>query len=98
MQFLFGSGAIYATPLVDAAGVAITVPTPVKFLACQDISCDLSFDTKMLHGGNQMPLAIARGKGKVSVKAKFGQVNGALFNNAFFGQTLATGQEGYNQD
>jgi hypothetical protein len=98
MQFLFGSGAIYATPLVDAAGNAIAAPTPVKFLACQDISMDLSFDTKMLHGGNQFPLAVARGKGKVTVKAKHGQVNGATFNNAFFGQTLATGQEGYVQD
>ena len=97
-QFVFGSGAIYATPLVDAAGNAIAVPTPVKFLACQDISIDLSFDTKMLYGTNQFPLAIARGKGKASVKAKNGQVNGTLFNNAFFGQTLATGQDGYVQD
>lgn len=98
MQFLFGSGAIYATPLIDSLGNAITNPTPVKFLACQDISVDLSFDTKMLHGGNQMPLAVARGKGKVNVKAKYGQVNGAHYNNSFFGQTLATGQESYLQD
>jgi hypothetical protein len=97
-QFIFGSGAMYATPLVDATGNAVTVPTPVKFLACQDISIDLSFDTKMLYGQNQFPLAVARGKGKATVKAKHGQVNGALFNNAFFGQTLATGQEGYVQD
>ena len=97
-QFIFGSGSIYATPLVDAAGNAVTNPTPVKFLACQDISTDFSFDTKMLHGQNQLPLAVARGKSKISVKAKNGQVNGALFNNAFFGQTLATGQEGYTQD
>lgn len=98
MQFLFGSGAIYATPLVDAYGNAITVPTPVKFLACQDIACDLSFDTKMLYGGLQMPLAVARGKGKIAVKAHFGQVNGTIFNNAFFGQTLSVGQEAYYQD
>jgi len=98
MQFLFGSGAIYATPLIDAAGNAVVNPTPVKFLACQDISCDLSFDTKMLYGTSQMPLAVGRGKGKVSLKAHFGQVNGALFNNAFFGQTLTTGQEGIYQD
>jgi hypothetical protein len=98
MQFLFGSGAIYATPLVDAAGNAITTPTPVKFLACQDIAADLQFDTKMLHGTSQFPLAVGRGKGKISVKAKYGQVNGTHFNNAFFGQTLATGQESYVQD
>lgn len=97
-QQIFGSGAIYATPLVDAAGNAITNPTPVKFLACQDISVDVSFDIKQLHGGNQMPLAIARGKGKIAVKAKYGQVNGAHFNNAFFGQTMSTGRSQYVQD
>lgn len=97
-QFLFGSGAIYATPLIDAAGNTIAVPTPVKFLACQDIQTDFSFDTKMLHGGSQFPLAVGRGKAKASVKAKFGQVNGAVFNAAFFGQTFTTGQEQYSQD
>jgi hypothetical protein len=97
-QFLFGSGAIYATPLQDASGNAVTNPTPVKFLGCQDISIDTSFDTKMLYGQNQMPLSVARGKGKVQVKAKHAQVNGALYNNAFFGQTIATGQDNYYQD
>lgn len=97
-QYLFGSGSIYATPLVDAAGNAVTTPTPVKFLACQDISADISFDTKMLYGQNQFPLAVARGKAKIAVKAKFGQVNGAIFNNSFFGQTKSTGQESYYQD
>jgi len=96
-QQLFGSGSIYATPLTDAAGAIITNPTPVKFLACQDITIDVGFDLKQLHGQNQMPLAVARGKGKVNVKAKFGQVNGTMFNNAFFGQTLSAGQDGYVQ-
>lgn len=97
-QELFGSGSIYATPITDAAGNSIVVPTPVKMLACQDITIDTSFDLKMLHGQNQMPLSVARGKGKINVKAKFGRVSGAMFNNAFFGQTLSTGQDGYNQD
>lgn len=97
-HFLFGSGSIYATPLVDATGAAVAIPTPVKFLACQDISCDISFDVKTLHGQNQFPLAVARGKGKVTVKAKHGQVNAALYNNAFFGQTVSTGQDQYRQD
>ena len=96
-QQIFGSGSMYATPLTDASGAAITVPTPVKFLACQDIAIDVNFDLKQLHGQNQMPLSVARGKGKINVKAKFGQVNGALFNGAFFGQTLSTGQDGYVQ-
>ena len=97
-MFLFGSGAIYATPLIDASGNAVTNPTPVKFLACQDIATDLSFDTKMLYGTGQFPLAVGRGKGKAAIKAKHGIVNGALFNNAFFGQTRTTGQAGVVQD
>jgi len=97
-QFLFGSGAMYATPLTDASGNAVAVPTPVKILACQDIAADFQFDTKMLSGGSQFPLAVGRGKGKISVKAKMGQVNGALFNGAFFGQTSTTGQDQYYQD
>lgn len=98
MQFMFGSGAIYATPLYDAGGNAVANPTPVKFLGCQDIAADVSFDSKMLYGTNQMPLVVGRGKGKITVKAKHGQVNGELYNNAFFGQTLTTGQDQILQD
>jgi len=97
MMQLFGSGRIYATPLVDATGAAIAVPTPVKFNACQDIASDFTFDIKMLHGQNQMPIAIGRGKQKVTLKAKFGVVSGALYNQAFFGQTLSTGQDGVSE-
>jgi hypothetical protein len=98
-QFLFGSGAVYATLLQDATGSAVSNPTPVKFLGCQDISIDTSFDTKTLYGQNQMPLSVGRGKGKVQVKIKHAQVNGAMYNYAFFGiQTQTSGQFGYYQD
>jgi len=92
MQYVFGSGVLYATPLTDFNGAAITNPTPVKLAASQDISVDLSFDTKQLYGQNQFPLAVGRGKGKVSIKAKFAQVNGRTLNSIFLGQTLAAGQ------
>jgi hypothetical protein len=59
----------------------------VNFGALQDISLDCSFDTKMLYGSQQFPLAIGRGKGKVSGKAKAARINGLMWNAIVFGQT-----------
>lgn len=91
MQVMFGSGVAWATPLADAAGVAIANPTPVIFAKMQDISVDFSFATKMLYGQFQFPIAVGRGTGKIEGKSKFASVNGATLNNLFFGQTLASG-------
>jgi hypothetical protein len=91
MQNIFGAGILYGTPLTDAYGNAIANPTPVRFGVSQEVSLDISFDTKMLYGQLQFPVAIARGKGKVSGKLKFGQINGATFNSIVFGQTLSAG-------
>jgi hypothetical protein len=93
MQNIFGAGVLWGRQLTDATGAAISNPTPQKFGVFQEISLDLSFDTKMLYGQNQFPVAVGRGKGKVSGKAKFGQVNGALLNSIVFGQTLTTGSQ-----
>jgi hypothetical protein len=90
-QYVFGAGVIWATPLQDAYGNAIATPTPIQLAVSQEISLDVSFDTKMLYGQNQFPVAVGRGKGKVSGKAKFAQVNGASLNSLFFGQTLSNG-------
>jgi len=91
MQFNFGSGVFYGTPLFTAAGVAIANPTPVKLGILQDVSIDISFDTKMLYGQAQFPVAVGRGKGKVALKSKFAQLNGSTLNNLFFGQTVTNG-------
>jgi hypothetical protein len=42
----------------------------------------------------QVPVALGRGKGKVSGKAKAATLNGALLNNIFFGQTVTAGITG----
>jgi hypothetical protein len=47
---------------------------------------------KELYGQYQFPVAIARGQGKATGKAKMAQVSGLAFNNLFFGGTLASGQ------
>jgi len=88
---VFGSGVIWGTPLTDATGAAISNPTPIMVGIMQDASIDISFDTKMLHGSGQFAIAAGRGKGKITGKAKFAQLNGALINSLFFGQTVTTG-------
>lgn len=88
-QYLFGAGVVWGTPLTDAFGNAIANPSPVNFGALQDVSLDVSFDTKMLYGSNQFPLAIGRGKGKVSGKAKVAKINGLMWGELVFGQPLA---------
>ena len=68
MQVVFGAGVLYATQLTDASGnaLAANVTSPVKFGVLQEVSLDVSFDTKMLYGNQQFPIAVGRGKGKVS--------------------------------
>lgn len=90
-QFVFGSGILWGTPTTDAAGNAIANPTPVQFGTLQEVSLDVNFENKTLHGQNQFPVAVGRGKGKVSGKAKFAQMNGTLLNSLFFGQTMTAG-------
>jgi hypothetical protein len=91
MQLVFGAGNMYGVPLFDASGNAITNPTPIKIGAMQEMSVDFSGDLKELYGQNQFALASARGKVKISGKIKGAQIHGAMLNNLFFGQTLATG-------
>lgn len=91
MQFAFGTGVFWGTPLTDANGNAIANPTPVALGVLQDLSLDISFDTKTLYGQNQFPVAVGRGKGKMSGKSKFAQLNGVSINALVFGQTMTNG-------
>lgn len=86
----FGAGALWGTPLTDAAGNAIANPTPVLFGVLQEVSVDISGDVKELYGQNQFAEAVTRGKAKIACKAKHGRINGQLLNSIFFGQTVAT--------
>lgn len=83
----FGSGSLFGYR-TDTA-----VPLPIQFGALQDVSIDLSFNIKELFGQSQFPLAAARSTAKVTGKAKFARIQGAMFNELFFGQTLAAGQK-----
>jgi hypothetical protein len=90
-MYVFGTGALMATPLFDASGNAIVNPSPIEFGTLQDVSLDVSFDTKVLYGNLQFPVAAGRGKGKVSGKAKAARINGMLLNAVVFGQGLTFG-------
>lgn len=91
MQLGFGSGVLVGTALTDASGNAIANPTPIQFGVLQECSVDFSFDIKELFGQYQFPVAVGRGKGKITGKAKFAQMNGLTMNSLFFGQTLVAG-------
>lgn len=89
-MYTFGTGAMWGTPLTDASGTAISNPTLVLLGVLQDVSVDISFDNKPLHGTRQFAVAMGRGKGKIGGKAKFAQINGATLNSLLFGQTVTT--------
>lgn len=91
MSYAFGSGVMWATPQIDAFGASIANPTPVQFGELQDSQVDISRDLKELIGQNQFPVAVAAGKGKVAIKAKFARINGQLLDTVFSGQGYTSG-------
>lgn len=87
-MFEFGAGTLWGFPV---SGNTAPNPTPLKFGTLQDVSLDISGDVKQLYGQKQFPEAVARGKCKITGKAKFASINGKTLNDLFFGQTLGTG-------
>lgn len=85
-MFVFGSGVLLG------ARTDIANATPINFGLVQDVTMDISFDLKELYGQYQFPVAIARGKGKFTGKAKMARVSGIAFNNLFFGQTIGANE------
>jgi len=83
----FGAGKLIAVPTQDAAGAVIANPTPVAIAILQDVSVDFDFETKILHGEKQFPVAVARGKAKIGWKAKSGDFNGAALGSLFLGSS-----------
>jgi hypothetical protein len=88
MQKQFGSGVLFGKPV---AGNEAANPTPYKFGILQEADVTIKGDTKKLYGQKQLPVAGARGKIEVSVKAKFAGLDPGLFNQLFLGQVATTG-------
>ena len=85
MQLGFGAGILYGIQTADASGAAVANATPVQFGTLQDISGDISFEEKLLYGSYQFPIAVGRGKGKLSFKAKQAAISGAILGDLLFG-------------
>ena len=83
-QFYFGTGNIYILP---SGGL-----NPIAVAAIQNASVDFDGDLKQLFGQTSFPLDTARGKTKITGKFEVGQINSALWNAVFFGQTVTAGQ------
>jgi hypothetical protein len=88
MQLAFGAGALWGNR-TDATGSGIG---PDQFAILQDVQIDWDWQTKELWGQYQFPLDIARGQGKITGKAKFARIFGAIYADLFFGEAAATGQ------
>jgi hypothetical protein len=86
MELLFGVGALWGQR-TDVANIG-----PDQFAVLQDNTIEFDFETKELYSQSQFPIDIARGKGKVTGKAKFARVFGALYADLFFGLSDAVGQ------
>jgi hypothetical protein len=90
MQLAFGAGALWGER-TDQTGSGIG---PRQFGVLQDIQIDFDWTAKELYGQYQFPVAIGRGQGKITGKAKFARILGLLYSDLFFGQSAATGQFG----
>jgi hypothetical protein len=84
---VFGPGAIFLQRTDIANG------TPVNIGRANEFQLDQQFTKKELYGQNQFPLFIARGNVKFTAKAKAALISGVALNSAFFGMTLAAGQQ-----
>lgn len=86
MEFAFGSGVGWVTPLTDSAGSTIVLPTPQRIGIIQEIAIDLSWTNKPLFGTTQYPVAIGRGTAKSTGTIKWAQINSGLWNALVIGQ------------
>lgn len=83
----FGAGKLIAVPTNSFDGSAIAVPTPVLLGSVQDVSLDISIDIKTLYGNKRFPIAAGQGKGKISVKAKYAEIDGGVLGSLFYGKS-----------
>jgi hypothetical protein len=87
----FGVGKLIAVPTNLADGTVIATPTPVVLGTLQDVSLDLSTETKTLYGSKRYPIAVGQGKAKTELKAKYAEINGSILGSLFMGKAPAAG-------
>ena len=92
MQLIFGIGALWGTRS-DIPNVG-----PDQFAVLQDNSIDFAFEVKELYSQLGYPSDIARGKGKITGKAKVARVFANLYADIFFGESVNTGEDNVSEN
>lgn len=92
MQLIFGIGALWGQRS-DVPGVG-----PDQFAVLQDNSVDFTFEVKELYSQLGYPIDIARGKGKITGKAKVARIYSNLYADIFFGETVSTGEDNVSEN
>ena len=87
MQLIFGIGALWGQR-TDTANIG-----PDQFAVLQDNTIDFSYELKELYSQLGFPIDIARGKGKITGKAKMARVFAALYGDLFFGASVTASTE-----
>ena len=86
-NYIFGSGSLFAVR-TDIANA-----TPTKFGVLQDVNVEMSGETKMLYGSQQFPVAVGRGKSKITAACKVGMFQMRPLSDLMWGTSYATGQQ-----
>lgn len=89
-QALFGPGVAVLTRNDGGSGAD---PTPFNVGYVNELSIDISFETKDLYGQNQFPLVVARGTAKTTGKMKAATLSGRALNTVLYGGTWTTGTQ-----
>ena len=97
-MFTFGAGVLIGTQTIDGNGNAVAVPTPIQFGILQEVTPDESFELKKLYGANKFPVGVGQGKGSMTLKAKFANINAELINTVLYGLSLSQNYENIYQD
>ena len=84
-KIVFGSGTLWGVNVASGS-------TPAKFAVLQSVSVDIGFSTKELFGQHNFPITVARGTGKIGLKASTASFQARAFNELFFNNTIATGK------
>ena len=91
MNIQFGTGILLAKP---TAGNLPTNPTPLTAGVIQEATVDFKGDLKKLFSQYQLPIAVARGKIDVTIKAKLAVFDPLFLNQMYWAQATS---QGYNK-
>lgn len=92
MASAYGEQIGFASGVLVGTRNDITGATPRRFGILQEVQVDYSADLKQLHGQGRYALALAPGKTKVEIKAKFAGIRADVYNDLYFGGTTAATQ------